>query len=99
MVSPTLFKANCAACAKPVGDREVRHVVFFCDENPSSVWCGECFAATLCGEGEHGEDCPTRCECEAIPEPPKPKVQQPRGPRKAKPRYHFRRPRAGHWGE
>lgn len=34
-------------------------VYFFCDED-DGIWCPDCFEETACGQGVHGEGCPTK---------------------------------------
>jgi hypothetical protein len=39
---------------------ETTSVYFMCDKEPDLVWCEVCFKETACGQGIHGEGCPTK---------------------------------------
>lgn len=44
----------CINCEKKVS------VYWYCDEESEGAWCPDCFEKTACGQGAHGEGCPTK---------------------------------------
>jgi hypothetical protein len=46
---------TCCACGK-----ETSREYFMCDEIMNDEWCPDCFEQTDCGQGKHGEGCPTK---------------------------------------
>jgi hypothetical protein len=52
---PLPEQINCEGCGA-----DCRRRFFMCDLEPGDTfWCHECYFATPCGRGDHGEGCGT----------------------------------------